>query len=122
MEAEKKILHATDKSDSDAAGHADFVFFCPGCKDWHGFFTNQVNGVGPIWEFNGNMEKPTFKPSLLIRGTVPVTDAEAEQIMRGVKFEPVPFVCHTFITDGQIQFLGDCTHEFAGKTVAMEKF
>lgn len=31
-----------------------------------------------------------------------------------------PARCHLFIRAGQIEFLGDCTHEFAGKTVPME--
>ena len=26
-------------------------------------------------------------------------------------------VCHSFVTDGRIQFLGDCTHKLAGQTV-----
>jgi hypothetical protein len=26
-------------------------------------------------------------------------------------------VCHTWINDGKVQFLGDCTHEFAGQTL-----
>jgi len=26
-------------------------------------------------------------------------------------------VCHSFVTDGRIQFLGDCTHNLAGQTV-----
>ncbi len=28
-------------------------------------------------------------------------------------------VCHSFVTDGQIQFLGDCTHKLAGQTVPL---
>ena len=28
-------------------------------------------------------------------------------------------VCHSFITDGRIQFLGDCTHELKGQTVEL---
>jgi hypothetical protein len=28
-----------------------------------------------------------------------------------------PTLCHTFINDGNIQFLADCTHKLAGKTV-----
>ena len=31
--------------------------------------------------------------------------------------EPVPFVCHSFVVNGQIQFLPDCTHALAGQTV-----
>lgn len=30
---------------------------------------------------------------------------------------PIPFVCHSFVTDGRIQFLSDCTHSLAGQTV-----
>jgi len=26
-------------------------------------------------------------------------------------------ICHSFIRDGKIQFLGDCTHALAGQTV-----
>jgi hypothetical protein len=26
-------------------------------------------------------------------------------------------VCHSFVVDGRIQFLGDCTHHLAGQTV-----
>jgi len=28
-------------------------------------------------------------------------------------------ICHSFVTDGQIQFLGDCTHKLAGRTVPL---
>jgi hypothetical protein len=28
-------------------------------------------------------------------------------------------VCHSFVTDGKIQFLGDCTHALAGQTVEL---
>ena len=30
--------------------------------------------------------------------------------------------CHSFVTDGKIRFLNDCTHEMAGETVDLEKF
>jgi hypothetical protein len=75
-----------------------------------------------VWIFNGNMEKPTFSPSILVRGTQPVTDAEAAAILAGAKVDPRPLVCHSFVHDGFIQYLPDCTHEFAGKTIPMEAF
>ncbi len=28
-----------------------------------------------------------------------------------------PAICHSFVTDGRIQFLSDCTHPLAGQTV-----
>ena len=28
-------------------------------------------------------------------------------------------VCHSFVNDGQVQFLDDCTHELAGQTLLL---
>lgn len=69
------------------------------------------------------MDKPTFSPSLLIdseRYDPPVTPENHEQWKR----EPWPqkkvrFVCHSFVRDGMIQFLTDCTHKLAGQTVEL---
>ena len=35
--------------------------------------------------------------------------------------EQTAVVCHSFVRAGQIEFLGDCTHEFAGQTVPMPR-
>lgn len=91
----------------------NLVFFCPGCQGGHGFNTepNKDNGRGgsvPVWTYNGDNEKPTISPSILIKGY-------------GGKDNPHG-VCHTMIKDGNIQFLPDCTHALAGKTVPMEDF
>jgi len=72
-------------------GSKTYVFFCPGCKDLHPFDKR--------WTFNNNFQKPTFTPSLLCNQHDPETR------------------CHSFVTDGRIQFLGDCHHELAGQTV-----
>jgi hypothetical protein len=40
--------------------------------------------------------------------------------MAGEVIEPIPTVCHSYVTDGKIRFLDDCTHELAGKTVELE--
>jgi len=85
------------------------AFHCPACGCCH--------GPNERWDFNGDYEKPTFKPSILVRGTKPISDDEAERIMCGEHIEPIPLVCHSFVTDGKIQFLTDCTHELAGQTV-----
>jgi hypothetical protein len=91
-------------------GLANVYFTCPGCKCDHGVWTeqwvkdNNPDGspiYGPIWEFNGDMNKPTFKPSILVQSSY----ADKHE------------VCHSFVTDGKIQYLGDCTHELAGQTV-----
>ena len=87
-----------------------WVFECPACGDLHSCKT-------PVWTFNGDLEKPTVSPSILVRGTVPITEDEHRRIMSGEKIEPKPRICHSFVTDGKIQFLEDCTHTLKGQTV-----
>jgi hypothetical protein len=87
------------------------MFYCQGCEQCH--------GVNNRWTFNGDFEQPTFSPSILVRGTVRVTDEEAKRIMDGEKIEPKKFICHSFVENGKIRFLNDCTHELAGQTVEL---
>ena len=83
------------------------AFMCPGCKSLHQV---RVQGEGgPIWTWNGSHDAPTFTPSILVTYNGP--DA-------GIDGAP-PAVCHSFVTDGRIQFLGDCTHAMAGQTVEL---
>lgn len=96
------------------------MFWCPGCDGAHQV---QVGaGPGPRWGFDGNYERPTFTPSVLVRGSRPITDDERRRIMDGETIEPEPTVCHSFVRDGQVQFLGDCTHALAGRTVPLKPF
>lgn len=81
-----------------------YRFNCPGCGSPH------VVGTG--WQFNGDMERPTFSPSVL------VTSVQHKLVGEG-EVAAHDGVCHSFITDGRIQFLGDCTHELAGRTVEL---
>ena len=81
------------------AKEGDLFFECPGCEMVHGVSTGA--GAGPRWGYNGNAEAPTFTPSVLVR----------------YNWSDGPRVCHSFVTDGRIQFLGDCTHKLAGQTV-----
>lgn len=76
-------------------------FWCPGCTCPHMVVVGE--GPGPRWTWDGCVDKPTFSPSLLMR--------------RPYGDPPVDQVCHSFITAGRIQFLGDCTHALAGQTV-----
>lgn len=57
---------------------------------------------GNSWSWNGDFEKPTVSPSILL------TNVAARS--------------HLFIRDGKLQYLSDCTHELAGKTVDMVDF
>jgi len=75
-----------------------WYFFCPGCNSHH--------SIGTTWTFNGNQEMPTITPSLLTRYTK--------------TGEKTPYkVCHLFVTDGKIKYLGDSTHKLSGQTIDM---
>jgi hypothetical protein len=107
-----------------------FLFWCPGCKGAHGVWTNQPNArTGAKWSFNGDMEKPTFDPSILVNGTKFTAKGERDyQAWREgngptpERFDSVNTVCHSFVRNGMIEFLGDCTHDLRGKTVPLEPF
>lgn len=86
-----------------------YVFDCPGCGCMHMVavsygpeYVQRRGSKGPEWTFNGSLERPTFSPSLLVR------EFHGDQVVR---------VCHSWIRDGKIEFLGDCTHDQAGKTL-----
>ena len=89
------------------------AFMCPGCKAMHHVIVDGSRG----WTWNQSGDAPTFNPSVLVRGTVPITDQEHEIIMGDGTVNPKPLVCHSFVTDGRIRFLNDCTHDLAGQTV-----
>lgn len=57
----------------------------------------------PCWSWNGDTEKPTLKPSILSKAPYGP--------------EKIEIRCHSFVNDGQVQFLNDCSHEFAGQTL-----
>jgi len=51
------------------------------------------------WTWNGDTEKPTLRPSILTESHL--------------------FRCHSFVNDGVVQFLGDCSHDKANTTVEL---
>ena len=104
---------------TDTNGVEYASFDCPGCNEPHGpVVARSGKQPGPVWGWNRDLDRPTFTPSLLVRGTVPLTDAQHAAWRRGEPLPvPVPRVCHSFIADGRIQFLSDCTHALAGQTV-----
>lgn len=81
------------------------IYWCQGCNSTHSI--QHGGGSGPRWGWNGDAERPTFTPSVLVS----YDGADA-----GREGAP-PHVCHTFVTDGRVQFLGDCTHPLAGQTL-----
>jgi len=52
----------------DSGQIVGYVFHCPGCEHGHIYYTKKwqtKNGPTPTWEFNGNLDSPSFTPSLL---------------------------------------------------------
>lgn len=81
---------------------AQLFYWCQGCEAHHAV---PVRGAR-AWTWNGSLDAPTLSPSVLVRWE----HGEARERR----------VCHTFIRDGVVEFLGDCTHRFAGQKVQME--
>lgn len=98
-----------------------YEFLCPGCGNLHILPVGHGNGENYArWGFNDDLERPTFTPSILARGSKLVLDDEgawAGEWEKDAAGNPIPYICHSFVTDGHIQFLGDCTHALAGQTL-----
>jgi hypothetical protein len=100
--------------DTDYDGYVSFQ--CPGCGQDHCL---PVTGPKP-WQFNGNAERPTLYPSILATGLKVKLGPDGKwngEWERGADGKPLPNVCHSFVTDGRIQFLTDSNHALAGQTV-----
>lgn len=91
-----------------------WIFECPACGCCH--FVNDK------WQFNGDVNRPTVTPSILVRGTRPITDDEHKRIMAGERIDVPAFVCHSFVRDGRIEYCGDCTHEMRGQVVDLPEW
>lgn len=89
----------------DSLGRGDDLeFWCPGCGELHRIpATGDWQPHRPVWGFNGDTDRPTLTPSIL-RRIGPFPDGHTE-------------VCHSFLRDGRLEFLSDCTHELKGQTV-----
>lgn len=80
----------------DTGEERALAFHCPGCGCAH-----VIPVSGPKkWGWNGSSERPTFTPSIKTWGRQDKAD-----------------LCHSFVTDGKIQFLGDSRHALKGQTV-----
>lgn len=87
-----KIIESLKNQSGD---HAGWLIYSPGDKS-HILFDER-------WTFNGDFQKPTFTPSMLVNANSPQLGKRS----------------HFFVTDGKIQYLSDCDHELAGQTIDM---
>jgi hypothetical protein len=95
---------------SDGRGGRLLMWYCQGCDEPHavsldGPMRPGEANCGP-WAWNGDAQAPTFSPSVNVRPG-------------GRKAPGEPGRCHTFITNGTVQFLADCEHALAGQTLPM---
>jgi hypothetical protein len=75
----------------------------------------------PCWSFNGNVEKPTFNPSVKITGKQGVT-VKGEwngEYKCGPDGKALDLCCHYFLRDGVLDFQNDCTHALCGQKVPL---
>lgn len=77
-------------------------YWCPGCNSYNSLPIDGESDKSTRWKWNGSLTAPTLNPSVLAR------TGELK--------------CHKYVRDGKIEFLGDCSHELAGTTVAMKEF
>lgn len=82
-------------------GHAHW---CPGCGSMH--------RIPDRWTFDGNVNQPTFGPSVKIEYNGSNAGEEGPDGERMTQA-----CCHYFLKAGKIEFQGDCTHGLKGQTV-----
>ena len=92
---------------------AGYGWFCPACEEMH--------PLPDAWDFDGNVDKPTFSPSFRHGSmqTIKIDGRWTGEWVRDAAGKPVKRVCHYIITKGIVQYCGDCTHALAGQSVEM---
>ncbi len=85
--------------------------WCPACESMHQFALDGKNSNGAQWTWDGNVENPTFAPSMNI--TVNGKDQQHYD-----PEEPTE-VCHYFLKAGVIEYLADCTHMLRGQRIIL---
>ncbi|QED11703.1 hypothetical protein PP914_gp215 [Arthrobacter phage Qui] len=86
-------------------------FWCPGCDDLH-MVDNKV------WQVSDFIFGLTIRPSILVyeRQKLINEDLPWDELLKPENKTTTPR-CHSFVTDGKIEFLSDSTHKLAGQTV-----
>lgn len=81
------------------------LFECPACGCFHAAWIKNKPDR-PVWMWDGNMDRPTFAPS--IRVAIPCENGHQ--------------VCHFHVREGRIRYCNDSTHHLAGYVVNMVEF
>lgn len=85
--------------------------YCPGCKEYH--------VIPDSWTFDGNIESPTFNPSVAISGKQKIIkDGEwTGEWHRNEDGTPKDYRCHYHLHSGKLIYCSDSTHDLASQTV-----
>lgn len=115
---------------NDSMQKGVYFFLCPACACAHWFSTSGFTPAqaldatvpkGPKWTWNEDREKPTIRASILVKHTKnPPGDPDTWKFVNNKAVDCKHIVCHSFITDGKIQFMPDSNHELSGQTVDLE--
>ena len=95
-----KRMHP-DKEDVFPTGQRQLWFWCAGCQMPHSVNVALGSEPGPLWVWDGDLDRPTISPS------VRVTYGRADR------------QCHFFLKGGVVEYLGDCTHELTNQRVPL---
>jgi hypothetical protein len=93
------------------------MFFCPACKRPHSIRLGEHG-----WHWNQSVDAPTFTPSVAVTCKQLTQDEHGNWLggrVRDAEGHAIDTYCHSFVTDGNIQFLSDSTHSLAGQTVPL---
>ena len=93
--------------------------------DWSHRRVREINGPG-----TAELVRQVCGEDLAVRRMTAANRFQLCRLTTGRAVDPAfkpepgdpPEVCHSFITDGRIQFLNDCTHALAGHTVPLPPF
>jgi hypothetical protein len=96
-----------------------WAHWCPACRQIHVFNVEQPTRAYPEfnikggvrWTFDGNLEQPTFAPSMLI-STGGWKRPDGSTVQRRT-------VCHYHLQGGVLKYCADSPHALAGKNVAL---
>jgi hypothetical protein len=91
-----------------------YSHWCPPCGEMH--------NIPDSWTFDGNLNTPTFNPSVKITGKQTVQDDKGEWTgdwVRGPDGKALDLCCHYFLHAGVLKYCGDCTHSGKGQNIPL---
>ena len=103
----RRVQHVTNGTTGECLG-VQVWLWCSGCDHVHRFvFACPEHGrpKGPVWEGDPWSDPPNYPP----------TGSSSNSLLtHSYNKEKGEMRCHSFVKNGQWEFLSDCTHELRG--------